>query len=113
MRRLTVDERLGAKGGSMNGSHRPEGVLIMAGPDVERGICIDGAQIVDVAPTLLRLLGVESPAELDGHPLIAALLPAPERRAQVLSERDVEPSPYSVGESATVRKRLRGLGYRE
>ena len=114
MRKLTADERLGAKGGSMNGSHRPEGVLIMAGPHVGCGVQLDAAQIVDVAPTLLHLLEVEAPADLDGRSLVMGP-PSPDSEQQVLvpCKADAEPRPYSADESAEVSSRLRGLGYRE
>jgi predicted AlkP superfamily phosphohydrolase/phosphomutase len=114
LRKLTVDERLGAKGGSMNGSHRPEGVLIMSGPNVGCSLQLDGAQIVDVAPTLLHLLEVEAPADLDGRSLvIGPPSRGSERRGPVPSRPDVERRHYSAEESAVVRSRLRGLGYHE
>jgi predicted AlkP superfamily phosphohydrolase/phosphomutase len=114
LRRLAPAECLGAKGGSMNGSHRSEGVLIMAGPNVGRGVHLDGAHITDVAPTLLHLLGVEVPTDLDGRALAEApLTPDLERQVTVRSVPEAEPSPYSAGESAVISSRLRGLGYRE
>jgi arylsulfatase A-like enzyme len=114
----------------MNGSHRPDGVLILAGPDVQPGARLGRAQIVDVAPTLLRLLDLPLPSHFDGRVLAEAL--DPERRA---GERDrhktqrarceiggngrdeapaegLEARPYSAREAAIVDERLRGLGYR-
>ena len=67
-----------------------------------------------MAPTLLHLLGVEVPADLDGRPLTETLLsPGLERRVVAPSEPEAEPSPYSAAERAVVSGRLRGLGYRE
>jgi arylsulfatase A-like enzyme len=65
----------------MNGSHRPEGVLIVAGPGTQRGVRLEQAHIVDVAPTLLHLLGAELPGHMDGRVLNEALYPAAETRA--------------------------------
>jgi predicted AlkP superfamily phosphohydrolase/phosphomutase len=110
---LTPAERLGAKGGSMNGSHRPDGVLILAGNGVQHGGRLTGAQITDVAPTLLQLLGLPLPANLDGRVLAEALLPG----SDVLlgleasgTKRVV--SPYDAEQATLVGQRLRGLGYR-
>jgi predicted AlkP superfamily phosphohydrolase/phosphomutase len=114
LRKLVEHERLGAKGGSMNGSHLPDGVLIMCGPDVGRGFHLEGAQLVDVAPTLMQVLGVEAPAGLDGCSLLAA---SPslggEHGAPDSPQPEARPRPYSAEESAVVGSRLRGLGYRE
>ncbi len=50
-----------------SGSHRLEGVLIAAGPDIERGMRVHGARIIDVMPTWLTLLGQPIPRDLEGH----------------------------------------------
>ena len=47
------------------GNHRPEGMLITAGPGVRRGP-IGKAHILDLAPTILKLLGQPVPAEMEG-----------------------------------------------
>lgn len=49
------------------GSHRMDGVFIAAGPGIQAGAIIEGAQIADVTPTLLKLAGVEAPEGLDGR----------------------------------------------
>jgi len=50
------------------GNHRSEGMLITAGPGVRRGPIRD-AHILDLAPTMLRLLGQPVPAAMEGKPL--------------------------------------------
>jgi arylsulfatase A-like enzyme len=97
----------------MNGSHRPEGIVILAGSAVQHGVRLAEAQITDVAPTLLHLLGLPLPEHLDGRVLSEALVPGREvllgpeapGTAQVAE-------PYSAEEAAVVSQRLRGLGYR-
>jgi len=112
IRTLSRAERLGAKGGSMNGSHRPDGVLIMAGGGVRPGVRLSGAQITDVAPTLLHLVGVPLPANLDGRVLAEALLQCGEvGTSAASSNQDAAPSPYSSEQAEAVARRLRGLGY--
>jgi predicted AlkP superfamily phosphohydrolase/phosphomutase len=114
IRTLAPVEHLGAKGASMNGSHRPSGVLILAGAGVRPGAQLRDAHITDVAPTLLHLLGVPLPRYLDGRVLADALMLAEEARpGHTLAEPGALPAPrpYSAGQAATVGGRLRGLGY--
>jgi predicted AlkP superfamily phosphohydrolase/phosphomutase len=115
LRRLTPEERLGAKGGSMNGSHRPEGILILAGAGVRTGGCLQGATLADIAPTALAVLGLPRPADLDGHVLGEAFQTGFLRSE--IAEAGEPPlpaaTPYTAEEEAAVEERLRGLGYRE
>jgi predicted AlkP superfamily phosphohydrolase/phosphomutase len=112
LRALSPPERLGAKGGSMNGSHRPDGVLILAGRDIRSGVFLDGVQITDVAPTLLHLLHVPLPVNLDGRVLTEALIDRREVRSGSATEEAAwSPSPYSAEQAEAVGSRLRDLGY--
>ena len=52
-----------------NGTHRMDGILFLAGPGIQPGKTIEGASILDVAPTVLALLGVPVPKEMDGRVL--------------------------------------------
>jgi len=86
----------GGRGRGMNGLHRPEGILVAHGPGFEGGALAGGGApglpgLADLAPTLLRALGVAWDEHLDG----AALAPAP----------------YTAEEEAQVAARLRALGY--
>jgi predicted AlkP superfamily phosphohydrolase/phosphomutase len=56
-----------------SGSHRLDGVLIAAGPDIERGIRVHGARLIDILPTWLQLLGQPLPRELEGKPIYSLL----------------------------------------
>ncbi len=53
------------------GSHRDEGFLVGLGPDIPGPRAPGRARTVDVAPTVLRLLGCERPDHLEGRPLFA------------------------------------------
>jgi predicted AlkP superfamily phosphohydrolase/phosphomutase len=114
LRTLAPHERLGSKGGSMNGSHRSDGVLILAGNGVVAGQQVQGASLLDIAPTLYWLLGVPPPVGTEGRALTEAFeeskaVPCP--AAQI--ESPGEAQPYSQREAAIVQQRLRDLGYRE
>lgn len=53
--------------------HRPLGMLAMAGPDVRPDTRIFGASILDIAPTVLTMLGLPIDRQMDGRPLLDAL----------------------------------------
>ncbi|MFB3881415.1 MAG: alkaline phosphatase family protein [Armatimonadota bacterium] len=50
------------------GTHRLEGTLIMSGPGVRRGGDVS-ASLLDLAPTIFELLGLPTPAHMEGRPL--------------------------------------------
>jgi predicted AlkP superfamily phosphohydrolase/phosphomutase/Flp pilus assembly protein TadD len=52
--------------------HRQQGIFVMRGPGVQRDEWIWGASLLDVAPTLLVLLGLPVGADMDGRPLLQA-----------------------------------------
>ena len=50
----------------LTATHKPDGILIVSGSGVRAGGTIHRAGIVDVAPTILRLMGLPRPAYMDG-----------------------------------------------
>jgi tetratricopeptide (TPR) repeat protein len=63
--------------------HRLEGILYLYGHRVKAGARLERATILDVAPTVLTLLGLPAAADMPGRPLAEAFvdLPVPERVA--------------------------------
>jgi hypothetical protein len=55
--------------------HGPPGILLMRGGPVKRGLALQGADIYDVYPTVLYLLGLPVPRNLSGKVLLDALDP--------------------------------------
>ncbi|HEV3410377.1 MAG TPA: alkaline phosphatase family protein [Chthoniobacterales bacterium] len=49
--------------------HRPHGIFVAAGPGIKKDELVHGASLLDVAPTVLALLGVPVGADMDGRPL--------------------------------------------
>jgi predicted AlkP superfamily phosphohydrolase/phosphomutase len=93
-----------------SGHHGPIGIIAAAGPSVSQEP-IEGAGIVDLAPTVLALLGVESQGELDGRPL-AAFSPAGDPVATSAADgAAIEQTVYSGDEERAISERLEALGY--
>ncbi len=106
-RRLTAQERLGAKGAGMNGTHRHDGFWLMDGPKVTPRR--KKAKMVDMAPTILSALGLEIPPWMEGKPH-----QAPDAQPKPLASaatQDAAPLDYTPAQQAIVEARLRKLGY--
>jgi predicted AlkP superfamily phosphohydrolase/phosphomutase len=99
------------------GFHRSNGICFMQGAGIHAGRRLEGAQIVDLAPTILHLLGMEVPREMDGRVLTEALIAAGDIRyaagtpAEVAAGDHPAGEGYSDEEEAAVREKLSGLGY--
>ncbi len=52
--------------------HRQYGIFVMAGPGIRQDERIYGASLIDVAPTVLTLLGLPIGEDMDGRPLLEA-----------------------------------------
>ena len=64
---LTVARRADRQRSAM---HAEEGVLVLSGPGIQRDRSIDGARIIDFAPTLVRAMGCSFPGwTFDGRAL--------------------------------------------
>lgn len=97
--------------------HRPEGIFLAAGPNVDASSEVENATVFDVAPTVLRAAGVEVPEYVDGSVLadLFANDKLSDARMESVSSKLTESR--TVGEDDTdftdVEDRLRGLGYME
>lgn len=100
-----------------SGSHRPDGLIMVAGPGVVRGTELTGAHLMDVAPTILHWMGQPVPSHMDGRVLTEAFAPdylaarPVERLSIAMETRSGEDTGYSAEDAAVVMERLRGLGY--
>ncbi len=100
----------------VNGAHRDNGMFIMQAPSLRRGLELQGAEIIDLAPTILYLFGEPIHSNMDGHVLIDGFDDSYRMRFPVrfiddeatirLSGRD-----YNSEEAEVIEKRLRDLGY--
>ncbi|MDQ4077544.1 MAG: alkaline phosphatase family protein [Chloroflexota bacterium] len=99
-----------------SGTHRMDGILIAAGPQISRGE-IQVADLQDIAPTLLHLANVPTSltAEMDGHMLTELL--KPDSRSPLATNSNLQAaSPThqieaNEEEESIVLQRLADLGY--
>lgn len=103
----------------ISGTHRMNGILLMAGQPIRAGHEITGAHIVDLAPTILHLLGLSAPPTMDGRILTETLDEAMVPASALVAESEEYASKpsrddhagFTPDEEAAVLKRLRNLGY--
>ena len=96
------------------GGHRMNGILLLSGPGVEPGE-VDGARLIDIAPSILHLLGLAVPADMDGVvlPQLRGDEASVATRPDAAAATDSASDGYSEEEEREVAERLRSLGYVE
>lgn len=100
------------------GDHCYHGIFLAWGHGVRRGKTVEGACIVDLAPTILWLLDQPVLADMDGRVLTEVFEPdfVGQRPVKRCERTGAPPGPgdlagFTDEESEAVRERLRGLGY--
>jgi hypothetical protein len=111
--------------GEWGGTHALHGILALRGKAFRQGETVTPMAIIDLAPTLLYLLGIPIPADMDGRVLKAAFTEEFQGVHAVLRQdaghepgadgnaRPPRDTTYSEAESLYVEARLRSLGYIE
>jgi predicted AlkP superfamily phosphohydrolase/phosphomutase len=95
-----------------SGCHRLHGIFIARGPEVRSGETVVGARILDLAPTILHLMGLPVPDHMDGRVLTEVLsTPRPVERLSTQPAGEEADAGLSAEETAEVEERLRSLGY--
>ncbi|MBU7015738.1 MAG: alkaline phosphatase family protein [Theionarchaea archaeon] len=92
-----------------SGDHRMNGIFIASGPPVKTGILKEHS-IFDVCPTLLTLLGLPVPSDMDGCVMNIFKKEVPIKEAEE-SQIEYHQKVYSKEEEETIRERLSALGY--
>jgi predicted AlkP superfamily phosphohydrolase/phosphomutase len=97
-----------------SGCHRREGIFIIRGPEITSGGRIPKADITDLTPTILHLLGEQVPRSMDGK-VLHEVFRSPRDVLYVDDEQEkgdpVDDVVLSDDEAAQVEDRLRSLGY--
>jgi predicted AlkP superfamily phosphohydrolase/phosphomutase len=108
----------------VQGTHRPDGVFVLAGPGVRAGVTLPRLSILDVAPTVLHALGEAVPDDFEGRVATEAFTDATMRAWPVQPGAPTEPVEEFPSSSAPptglhaeaakeVFARLQALGYIE
>lgn len=100
-----------------SGTHRMEGIFVVKGDGIRSGYSLDGIEITDLLPTILYVLGLPIPEDMDGKVIADAF------KKDYLSinpvcfghSTDIEATRgegvLDEAESEKVRQSLRNLGY--
>ncbi len=96
-----------------SGCHRSEGIFLAQGPGIREGVQLEGNNILDLAPTIMHLLGEAVPQVMDGRVVVEifkegqdVVYEEGEGTAELVREKG-----FNDDEAAQVEDRLRGLGY--
>ncbi|MBI3951730.1 MAG: alkaline phosphatase family protein [Acidobacteria bacterium] len=98
------------------GNHRMDGIFIAHGKHLGRGQKTDGAQIIDVVPTVLYLMGEKIPTDMDGK-VLTDLFTEEFLKSHTVEwtepgQQEAEQMPVlSQEDEETIIERLKGLGY--
>ena len=95
-----------------SGCHRREGIFIAAGPAIHHGVELPEANILDLAPTIMHLLGEPVPRVMDGRVLDEIFTQS--NPVQFSEDDDANMAAqqgFDAAEAEQIEERLRGLGY--
>jgi len=98
----------------LEGTHRVEGIFAAGAPYAAPGARLT-ADIVDIAPTVLALLGLRVPADMEGRVIAEAFAsPVPvEHEPPIEKTAEEHADVYSEEEKRILQQRLSDLGYLE
>jgi hypothetical protein len=100
--------------------HGPPGILVMRGGPVKRGLTLQGADVYDLYPTVLYLLGLPVPQDQSGKVLLEALDPGfvnlhPVRTVPTFRDLGLPPNLPGASRDGTMNQqeieKLKALGY--
>ena len=94
--------------------HFKKGVFIAYGPDIKNNVKVDDARIVDLAPTILHIMGISVPEDMDGRVLKEILRydsKLVSRQITVQKRKEKKQEKVDTREEEKIRERLRALGY--
>jgi predicted AlkP superfamily phosphohydrolase/phosphomutase len=107
---------------NLPGTHRPDGIVALAGAGLAPGRHLK-AHLIDATPTILALLGQAIPAHIEGKPIAGTATPSSEIPSFSVTRHDAvehlldgphkKPFEYSSEEQEIIEQRLAELGYLE
>lgn len=100
---------------SWTGTHVKDGVFIACGPEIRRNFRFEGASIMDVAPTVLKLFGIPHNNEMDGRVLDEIfredIVFMEKEQLVEVADGDHDVTALTSKEKALIEARLKKLGY--
>lgn len=103
---------------AVSAAHKINGILLMSGAGIKKDMALQNVSIMDVAPTILHLLALPVPKDMDGRVLEEALDASylrlnPIRYVEKTfdSRRTFVKKRYSKEDEERIKSRLRSLGY--
>ncbi len=99
-----------------NAKHASDGIFMAWGRYIQAGVTVQSASLLDLAPTVLHVMGCPVSKDMDGRILGEIFSPGSEPDKRPIKRTDLEPETQSESdmtedEDATVAKRLHNLGY--
>jgi predicted AlkP superfamily phosphohydrolase/phosphomutase len=101
-----------------SGTHRREGIVLIKGNDIKKENKIVGAQITDLTPTILHIMGIPVMDDMDGKVLEEIFENVSLKRNKVVykkaESKNIESNEEMVlskEDEEKIKERLRGLGY--
>ncbi len=111
----TLGHRLVAPTGWKSGDHAINGIFVTYGPGIPVGKRLEGARLIDIAPSVLHVLGAPVPIDMDGT-FLDGLFESTDLGAiqfETAQPSAVRQAIYTQEEQEAVEQRLRSLGYLE
>jgi predicted AlkP superfamily phosphohydrolase/phosphomutase len=100
------------------GMHHPDGIFVAAGDLIKPNSRITGVRLIDIAPTILALLGLDIPDTMDGRVVQDLFIrrlstKGSSREGATQSLTESHSDIYSQKDIHSIEERLRSLGYME
>jgi predicted AlkP superfamily phosphohydrolase/phosphomutase len=95
------------------GFHTMDGMIIACGPDIKSGM-IKNANIMDIAPTVLHILGLHATKDMDGKVLKKIFRTESGlvgKRIRKIRDKRRKEVPMTTEDEEFIRERLKSLGY--
>ncbi|MFQ6067067.1 MAG: alkaline phosphatase family protein [bacterium] len=101
-----------------SGAHHFLGLFLVYGKEIAKGMRLQNARILDMAPTILNLFELPVPEDMDGRVLKEIFKKDSElakkevlyRKAEA-KKKEKKPEVFTKEEEERIKERLRGLGY--
>jgi predicted AlkP superfamily phosphohydrolase/phosphomutase len=94
-----------------SGFHRLEGIMLATGPEVAAGRTVEGSELMDMTPTILALLQVPLPDNLDGKVLTGLFQTGWAEKHRPGTQPAVAVTRRVGGSGGDLARQLRAVGY--